>query len=151
MRSNIASLLNIRYPLIQGGMAWVSNASLAAAVSKAGALGVIAAGNAPPDWVRAQIRELRSKTDNPRPLCDAALSPYVDAKSPGSLRRSAYRSSLRALATPAGYGARVEGKRAVSSRRVVASSALRPDDAARGSRVFLIAEGCEAGRTHRRG
>ena len=51
----ISALMGTRYPLIQGGMAWVSDASLAAAVSEAGGLGVIAAGNAPPEWVKVQV------------------------------------------------------------------------------------------------
>ncbi len=48
--SKICKLLGIKYPIIQGGMAWVSDASLALAVTEAGGLGVIAAGNAPADW-----------------------------------------------------------------------------------------------------
>ena len=59
----IAALMGTRYPLIQGGMAWVSDASLAAAVSEAGGLGVIAAGNAPPQWVKEQVEKLRAQTD----------------------------------------------------------------------------------------
>jgi len=74
----ICDLLGIEYPLIQGGMAWVSNAKLAAAVSMAGGLGVIAAGNAPADWVRAQIKEVREMTDKPFGLNVMLLSPYVD-------------------------------------------------------------------------
>ena len=62
---SICGLLNIEYPVIQGGMAWVSNANLAAAVSNAGGLGVIAAGNAPPEWVQEQIRKVRETTDKP--------------------------------------------------------------------------------------
>ncbi len=76
---NISDLLKIDYPVIQGGMAWVSNASLAAAVSMAGGLGVIAAGNAPPEWVREQIHLVREKTDKPFGLNVMLLSPYVEA------------------------------------------------------------------------
>lgn len=74
---NISDLLKIEYPVIQGGMAWVSNASLAAAVSMAGGLGVIAAGNAPADWVREQIHLVREKTDKPFGLNVMLLSPFV--------------------------------------------------------------------------
>ncbi len=74
---NISELLKIDYPVIQGGMAWVSNASLAAAVSMAGGLGVIAAGNAPADWVKEQIHIVREKTDKPFGLNVMLLSPYV--------------------------------------------------------------------------
>jgi enoyl-[acyl-carrier protein] reductase II len=58
-------MLGLDYPIIQGGMAWVADASLAAAVSDAGALGIIAAGNAPPEWLREQIRLARAFTDRP--------------------------------------------------------------------------------------
>ncbi len=74
---SICGLLDIEYPIIQGGMAWVSNASLAAAVSMAGGLGVIAAGNAPPQWVKEQIDGVREKTDKPFGLNVMLLSPYV--------------------------------------------------------------------------
>ena len=74
----ITTLLGTRYPLIQCGMAWVSDAKLAAAVSKAGALGVIAAGNAPASWVKEQIDALRAETDAPFALNIMLLSPYAD-------------------------------------------------------------------------
>ena len=57
MKNNpICEVLGIEYPVFQGGMAWVSDADLAGAVSEAGGLGIIAAGNAPKDWVVEQIR-----------------------------------------------------------------------------------------------
>ncbi len=76
-KGSICELLGIEYPIIQGGMAWVSDASLAAAVSKAGGLGVIAAGNAPPEWVKEQIQALREQTDRPFGLNVMLLSPFV--------------------------------------------------------------------------
>ena len=57
--------LGIRYPLIQGGMAWVSDSSLASAVSEAGGLGMIAAANTPVEIVRAEIRKAKKLTDKP--------------------------------------------------------------------------------------
>ena len=57
--------LGLKYPLFQGGMAWVSDSSLAAAVSNAGGLGIIAAGTAPVDYVRDQIRKTKQLTDKP--------------------------------------------------------------------------------------
>ncbi len=75
---SICELLGIDYPVIQGGMAWVSNASLAAAVSEAGGLGVIAAGNAPADWLREQIKIVREKTDKPFGVNVMLLSPFVE-------------------------------------------------------------------------
>ena len=57
----ICDLLNITYPIFQGGMAWVANHSIAAAVSNAGGLGIIAAGHAPADWVRQEIRACKKQ------------------------------------------------------------------------------------------
>lgn len=64
-RTRIQDLLNVEYPIIQGGMAWVANADLAAAVSNGGGLGVIAAGNMPPDLLDAEIKRLKQMTDKP--------------------------------------------------------------------------------------
>ena len=52
IRSEICDMLKIRYPVFQGGMAWIADGALAAAVSNGGGLGIIAAGNAPADHVR---------------------------------------------------------------------------------------------------
>lgn len=65
MKTRVTELLGIEKPIIQGGMAWVANASLASAVSEAGGLGIIACGSASPDWVRGQIIEARAKTSKP--------------------------------------------------------------------------------------
>ncbi len=59
MKTEITELLGIEYPVNQGGMAWVADYHLAAAVSNAGGLGLIAAGGAPAEWVREQIRETK--------------------------------------------------------------------------------------------
>ena len=58
-------MLGIKYPVFQGGMAWIADGRLAAAVSNGGGLGIIAAGNAPADYVRTEIRTARSLTDKP--------------------------------------------------------------------------------------
>ncbi len=78
MNNQICELLNIKYPIIQGGMAWVSTAELAAAVSNAGGLGVIAAGNAPADWVANEINKIRTLTNEPFGVNVMLLSPFVD-------------------------------------------------------------------------
>ena len=65
MKTEITELLGIEYPIIQGGMAWVAEDHLAAAVSNAGGLGIIGAANAPADWVREQVREAKKLTDKP--------------------------------------------------------------------------------------
>lgn len=78
MNTRITELLGIRYPIIQGGMAWVAEANLAGAVSKAGGLGIIGGANAPAEVVREQIRKAREITDNPIGVNIMLLSPYVE-------------------------------------------------------------------------
>ena len=63
LKSVICEMLGIKYPVFQGGMAWISDGKLAAAVSDAGGLGIIASGNAPGDYVREQIRIAKDLTD----------------------------------------------------------------------------------------
>ena len=65
MKTRITELLGIEYPIIQGGMAWVAEYHLAAAVSNAGGFGIIGAASAPPEVVREQIREAKRLTDKP--------------------------------------------------------------------------------------
>lgn len=76
--NRICELLNIEYPIIQGGMAWVATAELAAAVSNAGGLGLIAAGGAPADVVRKQIKKARTLTDKPFGVNVMLMSPFAD-------------------------------------------------------------------------
>ena len=78
MKTEITELLQIEVPIIQGGMAWVAEHHLAAAVSAAGGLGIIGAANAPADWVRGEIRKAREQTDRPIGVNVMLLSPYVD-------------------------------------------------------------------------
>lgn len=78
IKTKLTDLLNIEHPIIQGAMAWISDSSLAAAVSNAGGLGVIAAGNAPVDVVRKEIELVREKTDKPFAVNIMLMSPTVD-------------------------------------------------------------------------
>lgn len=75
---DLCELLNIKYPIIQGGMAWVATAELAAGVSNAGGLGIIAAGNAPKGVIKEQIKKCRELTDKPFGVNVMLLSPFVD-------------------------------------------------------------------------
>ena len=77
IKTSINELLGIEYPIFQGGMAWVSDAKLAAAVSNAGGLGLISAMNAGPDYIRAQIETARSLTDKPFGVNIMLMSPYA--------------------------------------------------------------------------
>ena len=78
MQTRITKLLEIEYPVIQGGMAWVANAALAANVSKAGGIGFIGAANAPAEWVRSEIRRAKEITDKPIGVNVMLLSEHVD-------------------------------------------------------------------------
>lgn len=78
MKTEITELLGIEYPVIQGGMAWVADYHLAAAVSNAGGLGLIAAGGAPAEWVREQIREAKKLTDKPFGVNIMLMNPEAD-------------------------------------------------------------------------
>lgn len=77
-RNRVTRLLKIKYPVMQGGMAWVADADLAAAVSNAGGLGVIAAASMPPELLEQQILKVRSLTDRPFGVNIMLLSPTAD-------------------------------------------------------------------------
>ncbi|MGL4361735.1 MAG: enoyl-[acyl-carrier-protein] reductase FabK [Cellulosilyticaceae bacterium] len=76
--NKICKMLGIQYPIFQGAMAWVANHAIAAAVSEAGGLGIIAAGNAPTDWVRTEIRACKNKTKKPFGVNIMLHSPYAN-------------------------------------------------------------------------
>lgn len=78
IRSRICEILGIRYPVFQGGMAWIADGKLAAAVSEGGGLGIIAAGNAPGSYVREQIKIAKSLTDKPFGVNIMLMSPFAD-------------------------------------------------------------------------
>jgi len=77
-KTKICEILGIKYPIFQGGMAWISDASLAAAVSNAGGLGIVAAGNAPASYVSEQIKKAKTLTDKPFGVNIMLMSPYVE-------------------------------------------------------------------------
>ncbi|MBR6103130.1 MAG: enoyl-[Ruminococcus sp.] len=79
INSCLCEMLGIEYPVFQGGMAWIADGKLAAAVSNGGGLGIIAAGNADADYVRAQIKTAKELTDKPFGVNIMLLSPYADA------------------------------------------------------------------------
>ncbi|TFZ41069.1 enoyl-[acyl-carrier-protein] reductase FabK [Soehngenia longivitae] len=78
IKTRVTELLGIEYPIIQGGMAWVATHELAAAVSQAGGLGIIAAGNAPKEVIRDEIRKVKKLTNKPFGVNIMLLSPFVD-------------------------------------------------------------------------
>ena len=78
MQTKLTKLLHIEHPIIQGGMAWIADASLASAVSNAGGLGIISAMNANADWVRSEIRACKAMTDKPFGVNLMLMSPFVE-------------------------------------------------------------------------
>lgn len=142
MKSEVAELLGIRYPIIQGGMAWVAEHHLAAAVSNAGGFGIIGAANAPAEWVRDEIRKAKELTDKPFGVNVMLLSQHAD-----EVAQAVAEEGVKAVTTGAGSPEkymkmwREAGIRVIP---VVASVAL----ARRMERVgadALVAEGMESG------
>lgn len=78
MRTDVTKLLEIEYPILQGGMTWVAEHHLATAVSEAGGLGLIGAASAPGEWVREQIRKVKERTEKPFGVNIMLMSPYAD-------------------------------------------------------------------------
>ncbi|MDO4176047.1 MAG: nitronate monooxygenase, partial [Bacillota bacterium] len=100
-RGQIAEMLEIEFPVFQGGMAWIADAQLASAVSEAGGLGIIAAGNADGDYVRTQIRKAKELTDKPFGLNIMLLSPFAD-----EIADIACEEKVRVITTGAGNPAK---------------------------------------------
>lgn len=78
MKTSICEILGIKYPIFQGAMAWVSDGNLAAAVSNAGGLGIIAGGNAPGEIIRQEIKTAKNLTNKPFAVNIMLLSPFAD-------------------------------------------------------------------------
>lgn len=78
IKTPLCDILGIEYPIIQGGMAWVADASLASAVSNGGGLGLIAAGNADAGWLRQEIRKAKEMTDKPIGVNIMLMSPFAN-------------------------------------------------------------------------
>lgn len=76
--TRVCEILDIKYPIIQGGMAWAATYELAQGVSNAGGLGVIAAGNAPKEIIKEEIKNLRNKTDKPFGINIMLMSPFAE-------------------------------------------------------------------------
>lgn len=142
MSSKICEILNIKYPIFQGGMAWVSDSSLAAAVSNAGGLGIIAGANAPASYIREQIRKTKKLTDKPFGLNIMLLSENAD-----ELAKMVIEEGVKVVTTGAGNpGKYIESWKNAGIKviPVVASVALAKRMERAGADA-VIAEGCEAG------
>ena len=78
IKTELCDLLGIKYPIFQGGMAWIADAELAAAVSNAGGLGIISAMNANAEWLKGQIDKARTLTDKPFGVNIMLMSPFAE-------------------------------------------------------------------------
>ena len=97
IRTVICDMLGIEYPLFQGGMAWVADGKLAAAVSEGGGLGIIGAGNMDGEMVRAQIQKARELTDKPFGLNIMLMSPFA-----ADIAKVAVEENVKVVTTGAG-------------------------------------------------
>lgn len=142
IRSAICELLGIQYPVLQGGMAWIADGKLAAAVSRGGGLGIIAAGNAPGDYVRQEIRLARSLTKQPIGVNIMLLSPFAD-----EVAKICIEEGVEVITTGAGNPSRYMKDWLAAGIRVipvVASVAMAKLMTRLGASA-LIAEGGESG------
>ena len=142
MRTRITELLGIEYPIIQGGMAWVAEYHLAAAVSNAGGLGLIGTASAPAEWVREQIREAKKLTDKPFGINIMMISPYAD-----EVAKVAVEEGVAVVTTGAGSPEKyikMWKEAGIKVIPVVASVAMAKRMQRYGADA-LVAEGTEAG------
>lgn len=142
MKTEITELLNIEYPIIQGGMAWVADYHLAAAVSNAGGLGLIGSGGAPASWVKDQIRKVKKLTDKPFGVNIMLMNPEAD-----EIAKVIVEEKVPVVTTGAGNPAKYikDWKEAgVKVIPVVASCALAKMMERCGADA-VVAEGTEAG------
>jgi enoyl-[acyl-carrier protein] reductase II len=139
---NISELFGVRYPILQGGMAWVAEANLAAAVSNGGGIGLIAAGSADADWVRAQIEKARTLTDRPFGVNVMLMNPAVD-----EVMQVIREEKVALITTGAGNpGKYIEGLKKAGTKVVpVVSNVALAIRLARTGADALIAEGLESG------
>ncbi len=142
MKTALTALLGIEYPVIQGGMAWVGEYHLAAAVSEAGGLGLIGAASAPADVVREQLREARKLTDKPVGVNVMLLNPNAE-----EVARVIVEEGVKVVTTGAGSPARfmeLWKSAGVKVIPVVASTAMAKLMERAGADA-VIAEGMESG------
>lgn len=142
METRVSKLLGIQYPIIQGGMAWIAEYHLAAAVSEAGGLGIIGAASAPPEIVREQIKEVKKRTDKPFGVNVMLLNPNAD-----EVAKIVVEEGVKVVTTGAGSPAKymeMWKNAGVKVIPVVASVAMAKMMERAGADA-VVAEGMEAG------
>lgn len=142
MKTRITELLQIEYPIIQGGMAWVAEHRLAAAVSNAGGLGIIGAASAPPEVVREEIRKCKELTDKPFGVNIMLLNPNAD-----EVAGIVVEEGVRVVTTGAGNPAKYMDlwKRADVKVLPVVASVAMAKMMERAGADGVVAEGMESG------
>ena len=140
--NRVCEIFGIKYPIIQGGMAWVATAELAAAVSNAGGLGLIAAGNAPADIIKNEIRKAKELTSMPFGVNVMLLSPFIE-----EVMEVIYEEKVAVITTGAGNPAKyMEKLKSIGTKiiPVVPSIALAKRMEKCGADAIIV-EGTEAG------
>jgi enoyl-[acyl-carrier protein] reductase II len=135
-------MLGIEYPIFQGGMAWIADAKLAAAVSNGGGLGIISAMNAGPDYLREQIALARALTDRPFGVNIMLMSPYADG-----VAETAAREGVSVITTGAGIPTKYMPRWKEAGIQVipVVASVASAKIMERAGAAAVIAEGGESG------
>ncbi len=142
IKTKMTELLGIEYPVIQGGMAWIADAKLAAAVSEAGGLGLIGAANAPGEVVENWIREAKTLTKKPFGVNIMLMSPYAD-----DIARICVEQGVKVITTGAGNpGKYMDMWKAAGIKVIpVVPSAALAKRMERAGADAVVAEGTESG------
>ncbi len=142
MKSNLCDILGIKYPIFQGAMAWISDGELAASVSNAGGLGIIAGGNAPGEIVREEIKKAKALTDKPFAVNIMLLSPFAE-----EVVKVVCEEGVKVVTTGAGNPAKymdLFNEHNIAVIPVIPSVALAQKMEKIGAKA-VVAEGMEAG------
>lgn len=142
MKTRITELLGVKYPVLQGGMAWVAESTLAAAVSNAGGVGLIAGGSAPAEVIREEIRKAKKLTDKPFGVNIMLMSPNAE-----ELAKIVVEEGVAVVTTGAGNpGKYMESWKAAGIKVIpVVPSVALARRMERAGADAVIAEGCESG------
>lgn len=142
MKTRVTEILGIEYPIIQGGMAWVAEHKLAAAVSEAGGLGIIGAGGAPASYVKEQIQKAKELTDKPFGVNIMLMNPEADG-----IAQVVVDEGVKVVTTGAGNPAKyMEMWKAAGVKVVpVVASVAMARLMERGGADAVVAEGTESG------
>ena len=142
IKTDICDLLQIEYPIFQGGMAWLGTAELAAAVSEAGGLGIIGAGHMPPDVFRNEIHKLKERTNKPFGCNIMLMSPFVK-----EVMEVVVEERVPVITTGAGNpGVYIPALKEIGTKVIpVVASVLLAKRLLRGGIDAIIAEGTESG------